>query len=119
MKPSFKIVAKDKKARAGVIKTPHGEIQTPAFFPVGTKGTVKSLTSEQLSEIGPQAVLANTYHLHLQPGENVIAKHGGIAKFMGWKRDYSKYTNISGVDNFAPTMTDSGGFQVFSLGIGL
>ena len=89
MKPSFKIVAKDKKARAGVIKTPHGEIQTPAFFPVGTKGTVKSLTSEQLSEIGPQAVLANTYHLHLQPGENVIAKHGGIAKFMGWKRDYS------------------------------
>ncbi len=119
MKPKFKIVSKSGKARAGVIKTSHGDIKTPAFFPVGTKGTVKSLTSEQLKEIGPQAVLGNTYHLHLQPGEDVIAKHGGLAKFMNWKRDYSRYTNISGVNEFGPTMTDSGGFQVFSLGIGL
>lgn len=104
MKPSFKILAKDKSARAGIIKTPHGDILTPAFFPVGTKGTVKSLTSNQLREIGPQAVLANTYHLHLQPGEEIIAKHGGIARFMDWGK---------------PTMTDSGGFQVFSLGVGL
>jgi len=104
MKPKFTIESKDGKARAGVIKTPHGDIETPAFLPVGTKGTVKSLTPEQLREIGVEAVLANTYHLHLQPGENVIAKHGGIAKFMNWDK---------------PTMTDSGGFQVFSLGVGL
>src|SRR3989344_1657105 len=104
MKPSFKIVSKDKSARAGVIKTSHGDILTPAFIPVGTKATVKSLTPEQLKEIGVEAVLANTYHLHLQPGEDVIKKLGGLAKFM---------------DLNGPTMTDSGGFQVFSLGIGI
>lgn len=104
MKPSFKIVSKSGKARAGVIKTPHGDVLTPAFLPVGTKATVKSLTPEQLKEIGVEAVLANTYHLHLQPGEDVIKKLGGLNKFMSWDK---------------PTMTDSGGFQVFSLGIGL
>ncbi len=104
MKPSFKIASKLGKARAGVIKTPHGDVLTPAFFPVGTKGTVKSLTSSQLREIGPQAILANTYHLHLQPGEDIVAKLGGLAKMMHWN---------------GPTFTDSGGFQVFSLGIGM
>lgn len=104
MKPSFKIVSKSGKARAGVIKTPHGDIETPAFFPVGTKGTIKSLTSQQLREIGVEAVLANTYHLHLQPGEDVVKKLGGLSSFMDWNK---------------PSMTDSGGFQVFSLGVGL
>lgn len=104
MKPSFKIISKSGKARAGEIKTPHGTILTPTIFPVGTKGTVKSLTGAQVKEISPQAVLANTYHLHLQPGEDVVAKLGGLAKMMDWD---------------GPTMTDSGGFQVFSLGVGL
>lgn len=104
MKPKFEIKAKDGKARAGKISTSHGEILTPTIFPVGTKGTVKSLTPQQLEEIGVEAVLANTYHLHLQPGENVVAELGGLAKMMDWN---------------GPTMTDSGGFQVFSLGVGL
>jgi queuine tRNA-ribosyltransferase/7-cyano-7-deazaguanine tRNA-ribosyltransferase len=104
MKPKFKIISRDKGARAGEIETPHGTILTPTIFPVGTKGTVKSLTGEQIKEIGPQGVLANTYHLHLQPGEDVVAKLGGLSKMMDWN---------------GPTMTDSGGFQVFSLGIGL
>lgn len=104
MKPSFKISSKEKATRAGVIKTPHGTIHTPAFFPVGTKGTVKSLTPAQLKEIGVEAVLANTYHLHLQPGETVVKSLGDLSSFMDWQ---------------GPTMTDSGGFQVFSLGIGL
>ena len=104
MKPKFKIISRDKGARAGEIETPHGTILTPTIFPVGTKGTVKSLTGEQIREIGPQGVLANTYHLHLQPGEEVVAKLGGLSKMMDWN---------------GPTMTDSGGFQVFSLGIGL
>ncbi|MEK9175914.1 MAG: tRNA guanosine(34) transglycosylase Tgt, partial [Patescibacteria group bacterium] len=104
MTPTFKIISKQGNARAGEIKTNHGTIMTPAFFPVGTKGTVKSLTPVQLKEIGVEAVLSNTYHLHLQPGENTIKKLGGLNKFMSWDK---------------PTMTDSGGFQVFSLGIGL
>ena len=106
MKPIFEIVKKDKKtnARAGVIKTPHGEIETPMFVPVGTQGTVKAISPKELTELGAQAVLANTYHLHLRPGENIVKKFGGLAKFMGWN---------------GPTMTDSGGFQVFSLGIAL
>ncbi len=87
--------------RAGTIHTPHGDIQTPAFIPVGTKATVKSLTVEQVKDLGAQAVLANTYHLYLEPGEDRVAKHGGFAKMMGWN---------------GPTFTDSGGFQVFSLG---
>lgn len=88
-------------ARVGEIHTAHGIIQTPAFIPVGTKATVKSLTPEQIQSIGGQAVLANTYHLYLEPGEDIIKKAGGIQKFMNWH---------------GPTITDSGGFQVFSLG---
>lgn len=87
--------------RAGVINTPHGEIKTPSFVVVGTKGTVKSLTVEQLKEIGTPVVLANTYHLYLQPGDELIRDAGGLHKFMNWE---------------GPMMTDSGGFQVFSLG---
>lgn len=87
--------------RAGILKTPHGTVKTPAFVPVGTLATVKSLTPEEVSALGAQIILGNTYHLYLQPGEEVVAKGGGITKFM----------NYGG-----PTMTDSGGFQVFSLG---
>ncbi len=89
--------------RASVIRTPHGDIETPAFIAVGTKATVKSLTPEMIRETGAQAVLANTYHLYLEPGEDVVAEGGGLARFMGWD---------------GPTFTDSGGFQVFSLGAG-
>ncbi len=104
MKPKFEIVKKLGKARAGIIKTPHGDVLTPAFFPVGTKGTLKSMTGAQIREIGPQAVLGNTYHLMLQPGEDMVEKMGGLSKMMDWN---------------GPTFTDSGGFQVFSLGVGL
>ena len=88
-------------ARAGVIDTPHGKIQTPAFVTVGTKATVKSLTPEMVKDLGGQVVLANTYHLYLEPGHEMVAKMGGLNKMMNWD---------------GPTMTDSGGFQVFSLG---
>lgn len=88
-------------ARAGTIHTPHGDIQTPAFIVVGTKGTVKALTVPQVQSLGAQAVLANTYHLYLQPGSELVKKHGGFARMMHWT---------------GPTFTDSGGFQVFSLG---
>lgn len=88
--------------RAGVIDTPHGPIHTPAFTVVGTKGTVKSLTPEVMQQyVGNEVVLANTYHLYLQPGHELIKKAGGLSKFIHWD---------------GPTMTDSGGFQVFSLG---
>ncbi|MBP7831568.1 MAG: tRNA guanosine(34) transglycosylase Tgt [Candidatus Pacebacteria bacterium] len=87
--------------RAGRIHTPHGDILTPAFIPVGTKATIKALTPEQVNELGAQAVLANTYHLFLQPGDELVAKAGGLHKFMNWHK---------------PIVTDSGGFQVFSLG---
>jgi queuine tRNA-ribosyltransferase len=89
-------------ARAGVIHTPHGDIETPAFIVGGTKATVKALTPEQVSDVGGQAILANTYHLMLQPGADVVARAGGINSFMHWDK---------------PTYTDSGGFQVFSLGM--
>lgn len=89
--------------RAGVISTPHGEIKTPAFIPVGTQATLKGLTPEQLSETGAQAVLANAYHLYLRPGPHIIDKAGGLGAFMNWQK---------------PTFTDSGGFQVMSLGVG-
>lgn len=102
---SFEIIKKSDEAqlaRAGIIHTPHGDIHTPAFVTVGTKATVKSLTSSQIREyVGGEVVLANTYHLYLQPGDDLVAKHGGFAKMMGWT---------------GPTFTDSGGFQVFSLG---
>ncbi len=100
---SFEIVKKSKKslARTGIIKTPHGEIHTPAFIPVATQATIKGITEEQLKSIGIEVVLANTYHLYLRPGDKVIKKLGGLHKFMNWDR---------------PIVTDSGGFQVFSLG---
>ncbi|HXK31497.1 MAG TPA: tRNA-guanine transglycosylase, partial [Candidatus Paceibacterota bacterium] len=88
-------------ARAGILKTPHGNIKTPAFVAVATKATVKSLTPEMLAELGAQMVLGNTYHLYLEPGERVVKAAGGLGKFMHWD---------------GPTMTDSGGFQAFSLG---
>lgn len=92
---------KGKLGRAGVLTTPHGAIATPAFVPVGTKAAVKALTPEQLLETGAQVVLANTYHLYLEPGAERVKKLGGLHKFMNWS---------------GPIMTDSGGFQVFSLG---
>ncbi len=97
-------------ARAGLLRTLHGDIQTPAFVPVGTKAGVKGILPEQLRTLGAQVVLANTYHLYLQPGEKLIEEAGGLAKFMGWEKQ-----NESG-EMVGPTMTDSGGFQVFSLG---
>jgi queuine tRNA-ribosyltransferase len=90
-------------ARAGIIETPHGRIETPAFIPVATKATVKSLTPELVRDaVDAEAVLANTYHLYLQPGTEVLKKSGGLGKFMNWSD---------------PTFTDSGGFQAFSLGM--
>src|SRR3990167_5744187 len=88
-------------ARAGTITTPHGVIRTPCFAPVGTKANVKGILPSALTTLGAEVVLANTYHLYLQPGEKIVQEAGGLGKFMGWK---------------GPTMTDSGGFQVFSLG---
>ncbi|MFA4975748.1 MAG: tRNA guanosine(34) transglycosylase Tgt [Candidatus Paceibacterota bacterium] len=100
----FKIEKKLKNSlgRVGVLTTPHGEIKTPAFVAVGTKATVKSLNPEQVKDAGVQVVLGNTYHLYLQPGDEIVRDAGGIGKFMNWS---------------GPTMTDSGGFQVFSLGV--
>lgn len=89
-------------ARVGVIHTPHGDINTPAFIVVGTKATVKSLTMEQVKDLGAQIVLSNTYHLYLAPGDELVKRAGGLGKFMNWT---------------GPTFTDSGGFQVFSLGV--
>jgi queuine tRNA-ribosyltransferase len=100
----FKIEKKLKNSlgRVGVLETPHGVIETPAFVAVGTKATIKSLNPEQVKETGTQVVLGNTYHLFLQPGDEIVRDAGGIGKFMNWS---------------GPTMTDSGGFQVFSLGV--
>lgn len=97
---TFKVEAKAGNARASTLTTAHGEIKTPVFMPVGTKATVKSMLPEELEDIGAQIVLGNTYHLHLRPGEDVIRNLGGLHKFMNWRR---------------PILTDSGGFQVFSL----
>lgn len=98
---SFVIQARSGRARAATLTTPHGVIETPAFVPVGTKAGVKGVLPEALARMGAQVVLANTYHLYLQPGEQIVKNAGGLAPFMGWQ---------------GPTMTDSGGFQVFSLG---
>jgi queuine tRNA-ribosyltransferase len=97
---SFRVEATDGAARAGVITTTHGDIRTPAFMPVGTKGTVKSLHPDEVRALGADVVLANTYHLHFRPGEHVVEELGGIHAFSGWG---------------GPILTDSGGFQVFSL----
>lgn len=97
---SFELLQEDSGARCGLIHTDHGDIQTPVFMPVGTLGTVKSLSPDDLREVGAEIVLANTYHLHLRPGEDVVAAGGGIQEFMSWRK---------------PVLTDSGGYQVFSL----
>lgn len=98
----FEILKKDKKGRArrGRIHTARGTIETPAFMPVGTQGTVKSILPEELVDMGAEIVLANTFHLYLRPGDEVIRELGGLHTFMHWER---------------PILTDSGGFQVFSL----
>lgn len=100
----YKILSKNKASRLGVISTAHGEINTPAFVPVGTQATVKGLISDDLDQLGSSSVLANTYHLYLRPGNQVIKDVGGLHKFMNYHK---------------PIWTDSGGFQVFSLGIAL
>ena len=96
----FTVTATDGAARAGVLRTAHGELPTPAFMPVGTKGTVKGVHPDELRELGARIVLGNTYHLHFRPGAELIAQLGGLHAFMGWD---------------GPILTDSGGFQVFSL----
>jgi queuine tRNA-ribosyltransferase len=100
---AFHINQKDRRTRArtGVLYTPHGEVRTPVFMPVGTQGSVKALTPEDLESLGVEMILANTYHLYLRPGEGRIARLGGLHRFMHWKR---------------PILTDSGGYQIFSLG---
>ena len=99
---TFDLVKKDAKthARRGVVHTPHGDIQTPIFMPVGTQATVKGTTPRELNEVGAQIILSNTYHLHIRPGEELVKEAGGLHKFMSWDK---------------PILTDSGGFQVFSL----
>ena len=99
---SYKVIKECKHtgARAGIFHTPHGDIETPIFMPVGTQATVKGLTPEQLKDIQSQIILSNTYHLYLRPGHELVKKAGGLHKFMNWDK---------------PILTDSGGFQVFSL----
>jgi queuine tRNA-ribosyltransferase len=97
----FEVTARDGSARRGRMRTPHGVVDTPAFMPVGTRASVKALTMRDLEDLGATIVLANTYHLFLRPGDELIARRGGLHRFMGWPR---------------PILTDSGGYQVFSLG---
>jgi len=97
---TFAVTATDGAARAGVLRTAHGEVRTPAFMPVGTKATVKTVDPDELRAVGAQMILGNTYHLHFRPGDELIAELGGLHAFMGWD---------------GPILTDSGGFQVFSL----
>lgn len=100
---TFKVVHTDPNsgARAGILTTPHGEIKTPVFMPVGTLGTVKAMTPEELRDLNAQIILANTYHMYLRPGSDIVRRAGGLHRFMHWD---------------GPILTDSGGFQVFSLG---
>ena len=103
MKPvTFEIthICKQSGARTGILHTPHGDVETPMFMPVGTQATVKFISPEELYDLGAGVVLANTYHLWLRPGEDIVAKAGGVHKFMNYH---------------GPMLTDSGGFQVFSL----
>jgi len=97
---SFRITQRDGLARRGEMTTPHGVVETPAFMPVGTRGAVKAVTAEQLREVGAQIILGNTYHLYLKPGDGLIARCGGLHRFIGWD---------------GPILTDSGGYQIFSL----
>lgn len=103
---SFTVEHRDPRcqARCGIIETPHGKIETPVYMPVGTKATVKSLSPEEIQDAGAHIILANTYHLWLQPGADIVQKIGGLHKFMNWN---------------GPILTDSGGFQAFSLGFGI
>ena len=96
----FEITHTDGHARRGVLETPHGVVETPAFMPVGTRGAVKAVTHRDLVDAGAEIMLGNTYHLHLRPGDDLIARAGGLHRFIGWDR---------------PILTDSGGYQVFSL----
>ncbi len=100
--PTLKILHEDArtKARTGVLKTAHGELRTPVFMPVGTQATVKTISNQELLDAGAQIILSNTYHLYLRPGEKLIGEAGGLHQFMSWKK---------------PILTDSGGFQIFSL----
>jgi queuine tRNA-ribosyltransferase len=97
---SFALLANDGAARLGELRTPHGVVQTPAFMPVGTQGSVKAMRQRDLEETGAQIILGNTYHLYLRPGDQLIARRGGLHRFIGWPH---------------PILTDSGGYQVFSL----
>src|SRR5829696_2977762 len=96
----FRLLRTDGAARRGELHTAHGVIQTPAFMPVGTRGAVKSLTQRDLLDLDAEIILGNTYHLYLKPGDDLIARAGGLHRFIGWSR---------------PILTDSGGYQVFSL----
>src|SRR5215210_7534359 len=100
MSDPFALGATDGAARAGVLRTAHGELPTPAFMPVGTKATVKTLDPDEVRALGAHILLGNAYHLHFRPGEDLIAELGGLHRFMAWD---------------GPILTDSGGFQVFSL----
>jgi queuine tRNA-ribosyltransferase len=97
---AFRVTDRDHEARRGILTTPHGAIETPAFMPVGTHGAVKALTHRDLEDVGAQILLGNTYHLYLRPGDDLIARRGGLHMFIGWNK---------------PILTDSGGYQVFSL----
>ncbi len=98
---AFTLTGRDGQARTGRLETPHGTVETPAFMPVGTRGAVRGVTQRALEEAGAQIVLANTYHLYLRPGDDLIADRGGLHRFIGWP---------------GPILTDSGGYQIFSLG---
>lgn len=98
--PLFTVTHRDGAARRGQLRLPHGVVETPVFMPVGTRAAVKGVTNQQLESLGAEIILGNTYHLHLRPGDELIARAGGLHKFMGWTR---------------PILTDSGGYQVFSL----
>ena len=98
---AFTLTGRDGQARTGRLETPHGIVDTPAFMPVGTRGAVRGVTQRALEEAGAQIVLANTYHLYLRPGDDLVAERGGLHRFIGWS---------------GPILTDSGGYQVFSLG---
>ena len=99
-KPVFELIAREGEARSGVLRTAHGEVRTPVFMPVGTKASVKSVDPDELRALGAEIVLSNSYHLHFRPGEELVASQGGLHRFMAWD---------------GPILTDSGGFQVFSL----
>src|SRR5436190_13128907 len=101
---TFEVTAELGAARAGILHTPHGDAQTPVLCPVATQATVKSLDPTELREVGAEIVLANAYHLYLRPGTDVVAHFGGLHRFMAWD---------------GPMVTDSGGWQVFSLGFGI